>query len=306
MQSDSTNERLKKFIIKQIAGNFCYSKEERKFRLSLRDIRESDRVLLRDEIKKYPEWKRQTDVNIENFINETIRLASICYNIRTVNYPTLNIRNVERGHVVVLSAEDDRCGKSELRMMSLGESGNGVIRWFVLESTRLAIHFEDVLETYDTDLWSVGHSVAFKVFRNNKRIPEGEDKVFQTYPLTSITYESPSIIHEIMDARQDYSYDEYVKSQKSNKSFKLSATRAAMSLLLHEYSEHMPFYLDFDTDGTSSTITVGDDSNLSKYDRELVCDQKYIEGPISHEKKGKVNILSDTQELVVVQKIGQE
>ena len=149
---DNTNDRLRKFIVKQIAGNFSFSKEEQKFRLSLRDIQQSDRERIKEEIRKAPEWSQQTNANIEHFIRDTIQSVSLCYNIRTVSCPTLNIKNVKCGHVVVLSTEDERCGMAELRIMSLGGSGNAPTRWFVMKSTRPAILPEDILEPYDTDI----------------------------------------------------------------------------------------------------------------------------------------------------------
>ena len=306
MQLDNTNERLKKFIVKQIAGKFSFSKEERKFRLSLRDIQQSDRDRIKDEIRKAPEWRQQTEANIERFIRETTQSTSLCYNIRTVSSPILDIKSVECGHVVNLLSEDERCGKAELKIMALGNNGNVATRWFVISSTRLAIHPEDILETYDTTLWSVGHSVAFKVFRGNKRIPEGEAKVYQTYPLTSITHEMPSIIHEIIDARNDFTYEELIQSQKTHKSLQLTATRAAMSLLLHEYSEQMPFYLDFEEDGVTAIIAMGGKSSLTPQDKELVCETSHNAQPTDQWGKGKVKILNETLEMVVIDKIKEE
>ncbi len=268
MQSDNTNERLRKYIIKLIAGNLSYSQEERKFRLSFRNIRQEVRQQIRDEIKKYPEWIGQTEANIDKFINNTILSASLCYNTRTVSYPTLDINNVKCGNIVHLSSKDDIRGESELKLMSIGHSENGIPAWLVLDSTLLAIHPEDVLEPYDTRLCSVGHKMAFKVYRDNKRIPKSGNKVFQTYPLTGIALEMPSLIHNIIDERP-------FTGNIPPGAVRLTTARSPMSLLLHDYSKQMPYYLDFSEDGETAVIVEGD----------------YL---------GEIKVIKDSQELIAI------
>ena len=122
--------------------------------------------------------------------------------------------------------------------------------------------------------------------------------------MTSITLEMPSIVHEIIDANRDFTgWEDHIRNQ--NSSLQLTASRAAMSLLLHEYSEQMPFYLDFEQDGEKASIAIGCLSSLSKHDRELVCETTHNQ-TTNQWRKGRVEILNETQEFVVTEKMKTE
>ena len=61
---ENINDRIIKYIIKHIVGKIGYSSETRSFQLLLRQMRTTDRILFREEIRKYDSWQNMTENNM--------------------------------------------------------------------------------------------------------------------------------------------------------------------------------------------------------------------------------------------------
>lgn len=301
MQAEETNRRLQKFIIKLIAGKVSFSKEEKIFRLSICEMDTNIHRRIKDEMVKYPEWKNQSDHIINTFIHNVISVGALCYDTRTVTYHDLHIENIEKGNVLILTFEDKEQGKAELSLISLGSEENSASKWMVLNSSLLALRPKDILEPYNSLLWSIGHRIAFKVYRNGVRFPYSQNKVFQTYSITSITCEKPSIIHEVIDSKEDFTFEEGETKVKIHPKAKLTTKSSNMCLLMHEFSESMPFYLDLDEEGIYADIHVNTKAQLSINDLNLVCNNP-TQAPTNEWNLGKAKYDQEAEELIILEK----
>lgn len=260
---ETVNDRIRKFIIKNTVDRVTFSADDCSFRIILRQTQAGDTQFFRDEISKYPEWKDALPANIDKFVEETRRNATLCNEKRSVAYPTLSLDVLHKGYIVNLQGHDEKLGLSRLRIMSLGGEHN---RFFVLSSTRCALHIGDILEPYDTTLWNIGYPVAFIVYRDGKRIPHGVEKLYQTLPLEHISLIMPSIVQDVIDARNDFSYAEMAAEQAE----KFSIAQSPLSLLMHQFSTLMPYYADFDANGKDGTLYANVDGKLKAHSKILV------------------------------------
>lgn len=287
MENESINDRIRKFIIKNTVGRITFSADDNTFRIILRQSRSSDKAFFRNEISKYSEWHNAKPENIDKFVEDTRHNATLCNEKRTLPYPNLNLSTLKVGYIVNLFGKDDRLGKSEMNLMFLGRSQQSSnMRFLVLSSSQKAIHEEDILEPYGTELWSTDYPVSFIVYRHNRRIPD-DGMLFQTYPIEHISVEAPSLVQEVIDARNDFSYDEY----ESRNADKLSYTRPSMALLLHEFSTQMPYYADFDENGVQGAVQSSTDNNTKK-------EQKVRVEGYSGKKADNIDIADEMEEIL--------
>lgn len=252
---ETINDRIRKFIIKNIVGKIGYSSDTRSFQLSLRQLRSDDRQTFRDEMRKYDSWNNMTDTNIGRFIDDVRLSVGLCDKTRKTTFPSLMLDQIAVGNIVSLLEVDERRGESNIRLLYVGKGKTGTFRFFVLSSNRTALQPEDIVEPYGCNVWSIDHSVAFRVFRDGVRIPQGKDRLYLTYPLRHISLETPSIVHEVIDSRNDFTYEEYMARKPSGDSLKLTFTLPSMAVLMHEYSSMMDFYGDFTDNGTNCQFT---------------------------------------------------
>lgn len=301
------SDRIKKFIVKNIVGKIYFSQDKKSYQLAFRQIGRKEKDYIFAEIAKYPEWKNATPDSLGRVYDEVTKTVALCYNTKRNSSQSLNIADLKEGYVVELQGEDGILGKAILRLMYIGKRQDVNVRFFVLSSSRLAIMPEDVLEVYDTSLWGVGHGVTFKVYREGKRIPS-DRLVYRTFPLTCLLLETPSIVHEVIDARSDFSYGEYVASHTDDKTFKLSYLQPSMDLLLSHFADAGHIYADFDADGVEASIYLEDNARLP-YPQDAInafCAMNVasaINGFVSTEKRGKVRIDAETNEIKLVEKI---
>lgn len=304
---ENINDRIRKFIIKHTVGKIGYSFDTQSFRLSLRQIRMEDRKLFRGEINKYEAWKTATDNDIDRFVDDVMRSVSLCAEPRNTACLSLFLDDLNVGTIVSLCEKDDRQGEFNLRLLFLGKDVAGARRFFVLSSNRTALAPEDILEPYGTNIWSIDHSVSFCVFRDGVRIPRDKDMVYMTYPLTHISIESPSIIHEVIDARNDFSFEEYTARQNDNRNFHLSYKCPSMALLMREYSVGMSFYADFEDDGINCFFSTNPNKKYTLDEKMTgVCDCKGNKGECSQLptiESGRLRMDEETQILMLRKKV---
>lgn len=304
---ENINDRIRKYIIKHIVGKIGYSQETQSFQLLLRQMRTADRILFREEIRKYESWQNMTENNIDKFIDDVRLSAGLCNKTRRTTYPSLMLDNIAEGNIISLYEYDDRQGESHLRLLYMGKNDLGIQRFFVISSNRTALHPEDILEPYGSNIWSVDHSAVFRVYRNGERIPQGKDLLYLTYPLRHISLETPSIVHEVIDARNDFTYEEYVANKSTVDKLHLSFTRPSMGLLLHEYSTKMDFYADFIDEGINCKFETNIETQYSVIDRiRYFCDVSESEAKTKHLKTsvpGSLRMDNETMELKLLSKI---
>lgn len=297
--------RLRKFIVKNLIGKVSFSEEKHAFQLDFSRVTEKERQIFRKEMRKYPRWKNESDGNIDRFCDDAISAVGLSYSTRTVAMPLLSLNdndNLKVGYLVSLQCKDSKRGVARFRIMYLG-CCKPHHRFYVVSSTMLALQPSDILETYDSSLWNVGFPIAFKVFRNGERIPRKRNLLYQTFPVSHITLELPSIVHEIVDARNDFTYEEYIAEKNANKKVLLSTYVSSMSLLMHEYSENMPLYADFQEDGKNAEIRVNADfkdftENILSSFTECLTMKDLIKA-----ESGKVRLDVTTDTIKVVEKI---
>lgn len=290
------NEVFRKFILKQIAGEVVYSKESHSFQLSLRNISNTIREAIFAEGHK---WGMK-DRLIEDFIVKVVKEVELTYkpNRQLVQYIDV-VHDLNAGIEMWLEGNEPGRGKARLHLLHLGSSSSpGRCRFLVLESTRLALQPEDIVEPADNKLWDVGHPVMLNVYRHGVRYPDTE-RVYRTYQLENIIKVLPSMVHKVIDSRREFTFREDVAEQLGNS---LTFGRNAMSLLLHEYSRLFPIYVDFDEKGDGKFQSVPEAVFPPSKVRDAmfgITNDTMHHHPLSitTEKPGLLHLDSDSQQL---------
>lgn len=233
-----------KFILKQIAGTVVYNSVSHSFQLSLRTLSNSIREAIYEEGKK---WK-MSNQTIDDYISSVYNEIELSYQPKEQSVQFIDVtKDIEQGLQIKLEGRDKTRGLAKLSILYLGISRKDKRPCFmVLNSSRLSLIVEDILEPADNTLWSTGHPVLFNVFRNGERYPNSES-VYRTFKIEDIILVKPSVVHEIIDANSDFTYLENSLSQLSN-TFEgsISFGKNPMTLLMHNFSSNMPIYANFD------------------------------------------------------------
>jgi hypothetical protein len=300
----NNTEVFRKFILKQIAGEVVYSKENHSFQLSVRHISNSIREAIYAEGHK---WE-MTDKAIEDFINTVIKNVEISYKQNRQFIQYVNVaRDLNPGLELWLEGSETGHGKAQLHLLYLGSSASpGHCRFMVLESTRLGLQPEDIVEPADNTLWAVGHPVMLNVYRQGVRYPDTE-RVYRTYQLENIIKVMPSMVHEVIDSCREFSFIEHVAEQQDEAVGKsLTFGRNPMSLLLHEYSRLLPIYIDFDKEGVGEFRSVADAVFAPSKVRDSLFDVtndtlRHHSLSITTQTPGKLHLDSCRQQLSLIQ-----
>lgn len=236
-----------KFILKQIAGTVAYNSVSHSFQLSIRTLSNSIRKAIYEEGKKW-EMSNQT---IDDYISRVYNEIELSYQPIKQSIQFIDVtKDIKQGLQIMLEGHDNTRGLAKLSLLYLGISRRDKQPCFmVLRSSRLSLIIEDILEPADNTLWSIGHPVLFKVFRNGERYPNSES-VYRTFKIEDIVLVKPSVIHEIIDAKSDFTYLENSLSQIGNTlNGTISFGKNPMTLLMHNFSSNMPIYANFDDEG---------------------------------------------------------
>ena len=134
---ENINDRIRKYIIKHIVGKIGYSQETRSFQLLLRQMRTTDRILFREEIRKYESWQNMTENNIDKFIDDVRLSVGLCNKTRRTTYPSLMLENIAEGNIISLYEYDARQGESYLRLLYMGKNDAGIQRFFVIKQYKI-------------------------------------------------------------------------------------------------------------------------------------------------------------------------
>lgn len=303
---DNITDRIRKYIIKNIVGRIFFSQEKRSYQLVLKTIGQADKEKIFADIVKYPGWRNATKDKISDLYNSVRKEIDICYHTKVTSLQYLNLNDLTKGYIVQIQDKDSKLGIGDMRLMYVGKKQNTNDRFLVLSSSRLAIQAEDILEVYDTAMWGIGHCVSFKVFRTGRRIPS-EDLLYLTMPLIYISIQTPSIVHEVIDARSDFSHAEYKARQNDSGEYSLAYTKPSIALLLHEFVGGKGIFVDFADNGIDGSIyTEGSITMATHEGLSVFCDIKDdfgIENNIKTERPGMIRVDGENNAIKLVERI---
>lgn len=242
-----SNETFTKFILKQIAGTVVYNHVNHSFRLSLRNL---SHTILETIYSEGAKWgmSRQT---VDDYIASVINDVELSYKPSEQSVQSVDVcKDIKTGVKMTLIGRDRVRGEAKLTLLYLGLSRkNGHPQFLVLNSTRLGLIEEDIIEPADNTLWGTGYSILFTVSRDGKRYPN-EESIYRTFPIKEIILTMPSVIHEIIDSKGEFSYfEDSISRLDDARNGRLTFGKNPMSLLLHDYSSKLPLYADFNDDG---------------------------------------------------------
>lgn len=237
----SDKEVFKKFILKQLAGEVAFNKECHSFRLGLRTVSNPIRQAIYEEGHNW----NLTDSQIDNLLIKVQDEIELAYAPIERSITHIDVKDMNPGEQLRLHGASEVDGPAELCLLYLGQC-----RFMVLHTNRRhALAAEDVVELAKTEIISINYPTQFIVYRQGKRIPD-DQRVYRTYKLDNITSIKASIVHEIIDARKEFTFLEAsVDDGTLGNGDHLSFGSNAMSLLLHEYSGAFPVYADFEENG---------------------------------------------------------
>ena len=183
----------------------------------------------------------------DRFLHRVEEGMQLAYQARTQRHTHVDVlKDLKTGWSVHLMCQDKR-GVESIKLLFLGESERHLPHFLVLESSRLALLPDDMIEPADNTLWSVGHPLLLTVRRNGRPFPD-ETRKYLSYPIESMTVCRPSLVHEAIDSKRTFTHEEW-QTHKNCQDGVLSFGKNPVSLLLHRYSSKMDEYADFDENG---------------------------------------------------------
>lgn len=242
------NETFTKFILKQIAGTVAYNPVSHTFQLSLRNL---SNTILETIYSEGAKWG-MSKIAVDDYIASVINDIELSYQPSEQPVQFVDVcKDIKAGVLMTLIGRDKVRGLAKLCLLYLGASSKKARPQFlVLNSTRLGLIAEDIVEPADNTLWATGFRVLLAVFRNGRRFPN-EESIYLTFPIEEIILTKPSVIHEIIDAKSEFRFREHTIPELDGAySSCLTFGKNPMTLLLHEYSSKLPIYADFSDEGT--------------------------------------------------------
>lgn len=232
---------FRKFILKQIAGEVNYSEVDHRFRVCVRPVTASTRSTI---ITEGARWGLSESF-ADNYLNQVLSNISTLFAPHERSLQDIDLNDLKQGDMILLSGTDKE-GREMIKLMYLGRtSKTNNHRMMVLSSTRLSLHQDDIVEPYNNTIIVTNTRIKFIVYRNARRIPD-DNQIYLTCTLDNIIRIIPSEIHEVIDAQENFTFNEYqAKNESIESKDVLSLGRNAMSLLLHNFSSKMTAYADF-------------------------------------------------------------
>lgn len=241
------NETFTKFILKQIAGTVAYNPVSHSFQLSLRNL---SNTILETIYSEGAKWG-MSKIAVDDYIASVINDIELSYQPSEQSVQFVDVcKDIKVGVQMTLIGRDKVRGLARLSLLYLGLSSKKARpKFLVLNSTRLGLVAEDIVEPADNTIWATGFPILLAVLRNGKRFPN-EESIYRTFPIEEIIMTKPSIIHEIIDAKEEFThFEESISRLDDARNGRLTFGKNPMSLLLHDYSSKLPLYADFNADG---------------------------------------------------------
>ncbi|MBQ6771396.1 MAG: hypothetical protein IJP44_10540 [Bacteroidales bacterium] len=192
---DANSEYFEKFIIKQIVSKIDFNPDSGSY--SFNEIHISDEILkiIDDEGLRYGMQSQQ----VRQFVSR------VAENVRTEPYIEIrnngvSVKELKEGQHLRINFTHPVKGKLYVELMTIAPAC-----FFVLDSDIPGICFGDEFHSQDK-MWNNYYSIGFKVFRKSKRIPD-VDTTLLLWNINSIELFRPSVIHEILDSKDSYSFE---------------------------------------------------------------------------------------------------
>lgn len=187
---------FEKYIIKQVVNMVGYSPE--------RDEYDFNHIHLTDDIMQEIEAEGRRygiqDTELQQVITQTIDHIRVEPSVN-VKYGNITLDSLKVGqHLRLKIAHPDK-GEHSIDMLFLQPE-----QFFVLTSDIPGLVYEDVLISIDK-VWNTSYDIEFKVMRGGELVPNSAT-ILHLGKLESVEFFTPSIVHEIMDADNTFTFDE--------------------------------------------------------------------------------------------------
>lgn len=234
------DEQFKKFIIKTLAGGIIYDAAKHTFHITQRPLHQYRSII--DE--QGSQWHISAPM-IDHIVKQAADAMRGAQQPARLTQPYVDTRLLRPGEILCIEGQGS-LGSSSMELMCLG--GGAVPRFYVLDSSATALHPADVVEPSANVKWAPGHCVRLKVYRCGQRYPDA-CREFLIEKCTQIVKLQPTVIHEVIDSSDTYTYIENAMRSSGGGGGALSFGANPMSLLLHDYSTLLTAYADFDGNG---------------------------------------------------------
>lgn len=257
------HEQFKKFIIKTLAGDVIYDAANNSFYITQRPIHQYRSIIN----EQGQQWHIASPM-IDHIVKQaTDAMHGAQASIKQTK-AFVDTRLLKAGDVLCLEGEG-KLGLSTLELMCLGRRTE--MQFYILESSLTALHPADIVEPAGNAMWAPNNPVRLKVFRRGQRYPDTKQE-FLIEKCTQIAKLEPTLIHEVIDSSDSFTYIEDAMRQAGGGDGTLSFGRNPMSLLLHEFSTLLPAYADFDSAGKGSYALNADVALSPHAQRSLLVD----------------------------------
>lgn len=196
--SSQTNN-FEKFVIKQIVGSVEYNPETDEYKIN--NIHVSDDLINKivEEGERYG-FSREESVRYISLIANNIKTSP---SVDIIN-SSISVENLNHGIHLKINIVHQTKGKRYLDLITLGENS-----FYVVGTNISGLKCGDKLKPLDRD-WYVSYHIDFQIFRRKNRIPDA-NTILHIGKLESIEIFTPSIINEILDSRNTFSFTEQNK-----------------------------------------------------------------------------------------------
>lgn len=189
-------EQLVKFIIKSIVSDVEYDVNSDKFTINRIDISEE---LINDIIAEGAKYGLNADETREliTIVSSDIKIAPSIHR----SYSNTETTDIKTGNHLKLVFNQNNIGPVYIEIICI-ETG----RFFVINSNVPGLKFQDELVSINR-IWNISYDVDFIIYRNGKNYPD-KQSALRLNKLQSIEYFLPSVIHEILDSKKEFTKEE--------------------------------------------------------------------------------------------------
>lgn len=196
-------ENFEKFIIKQIVNTVDYHPET--------DEYEINRIHISDDIIKTIEEEGLRYGFDKNHIGDII--LQVSENIRTtpavqLRYDSIEVKEIKIGQHFRINVLHPEKGRHYVELLTINKYA-----YYVLSSDIMGVRYGDELQALDK-IWNNGYYADFSIIHSEKK-QHNEKKILRLGSIQNLELYSPSVVHEILDSEESFSYEKAIANKEA-------------------------------------------------------------------------------------------
>lgn len=200
---DVNIENFEKFIIKHIVNTVDYHPEKDEYEINRIHISDDILKTIEDEGLRYGFNKNNVgDIVLQ--VSENIRTTPAVQ----LRYDSINVKELVVGQHFQINILHPEKGAHYVELLTINK-----YVYYVLSSDIPGVCYGDELHALDK-IWNNGYYADFSIKHANS-VQTNKDKILRLGNLQNIEMYSPSVVHEILDSEENFSYETAIANKKT-------------------------------------------------------------------------------------------